>query len=119
MTKRIMNEEIVEIPALIQEAEATLKPCPSCGKKHPCIRYFYVRGVTHPIKSTSGDVVFKEYPHLLYVECPRPHQNPESVNEGCGYRTEDWRAADDEVDFRKALHLIADTWNKREPVAVI
>ena len=110
--KDLENE--AEITALIQEVETALKPCPCCGKKHPRIRYSYVHEAKYPIKDASGDVVFQEYPHLLYAECPRPHQNPELVDKGCGIRTQDWHAADDEADFRKVLHLIADTWNKRE-----
>ena len=107
-----------EITTFIQEVEATLLPCAHCGRLYPRIRYTYRQDDKYPCLKEPNNtaVVFKELPHELYAECPREHQKPEPVGVGCGcgIRTQEWHAEDDETDFKKALQLIAEAWNRRQ-----
>jgi len=112
-------ENEAEITALIKEAEAVLMPCPCCGREHPVICYSYQpdlrfpHSVLHNEDTNRAELVMTCNPHVLYAECPRPHQMPISVDKGCGIRTQKWHALDDEADFKEALRLIIEAWNRR------
>ena len=108
-----------EIRKLIDDAQKQLLPCPCCELESPIIRYTFnpQYRATEVIKYSEliADCEMRvvEYPHTLYAECPRVHQKPETVDKGCGMRTQEWHAEDDEVDFKEALRLIVEAWNKR------
>ena len=95
-------ENEAEITAIIQEAEALLESCFHCGGK-PMICYAFAPGDEFPkrIDFDTG-VAVTEHPHKLYGGCNI-----------CGIRTQKWHAEDDEADFKEALRLIVEAWNRR------
>ena len=99
--QEIENE--AEIQALIKEAEVTLKPCAHCGNE-AYIGYFFVPGNTGPRRVAPGSTEIKivESPHSLQGRCSK-----------CQIQTNEWHAEDNEEDFKEALRLITETWNKR------
>jgi len=108
-------ENEAEISALLHEVDVLLKPCAHCSNEHTRINYKFVPTYHAPHRASPGstEIVMKWHPHTLYAECPRAHQNPVSVDKGCGIRTQEWHAEDDEADFREALRLIVEAWNRR------
>ena len=81
-------ESEIELSALNRETENLLKECIHCGNGGT--------EVTHIFHPDWGS------PHELYAKCPK-----------CGIRTQEWHAEDTEEDFKEALRLIVEAWNKR------
>jgi len=59
-----------------------------------------------------GHFIMVKHPHEVHATCPRD-QRPVPVVKGCGMRTMTWYAEDNEVDFKEALRLVVETWNRR------
>ena len=81
-------ESEIGLSSPISEAEDLLKDCNHCGRGGIKVIHLF-----HP---DWGN------PHELYVKCPK-----------CGIRTTEWFAEDTEEDFKEALRLIVEAWNRR------
>ena len=107
-------ENAAELLALIHEAQDQLLPCIHCGHTRPAINYYYRPGDTYPYKALpDGNVLIKEHPHEIYAKCCRRSIYEPSSVQGCGIRTTEWHAEDDDVDFKEALRLTVEVWNRR------
>ena len=70
-----------------------------CNKLPVLIRHASPKGV---------EVIAVEHPHEVHVICP-----PISGGLDCEIRSKSWFAQDDEADFKEALRLIVEAWNRR------
>jgi hypothetical protein len=91
-------ENEAEIAAIIQESEKMLRPCPCCGREHPEFDYVFTFNDTPCLVGVVQ-------PHRLNARC--------GSKEGCGLQSKTWYAEDNETDFREALRLIVEAWNRR------
>ena len=107
-------ENETELSALIQEAEAQLSLCPCCGSKQVRIRYYYRYDTRYPYRTgMAGDIIVRAHPHVVYAECAETLKSLASQITACTIRTHKYSAEDNEADFRGALRLIVETWNRR------
>jgi len=88
-------ENEVEIASHIEAAKVLLKPCPCCGGLHLVVDYTFT---TEDTPCLVGVV----QPHMLTARCT-----------DCGIRSKTWYAEDDEADFKEALRLLIEAWNRR------
>jgi hypothetical protein len=79
-----------ELAALINDAQATLLLCPHCGCKKIKIWYTF-----HPM-------IRKVLEHGVFAKCDECHIGTPTVH-----------ADDNEADFKEALRMICNTWNRR------
>jgi len=87
------NGDVLEV--FIEEYVTMLHPCKHCGHTNPHIVYRYCPSVVV--------IPGKKQPHRVSVICV----------DGCGVRTNDVYAEDDEADFKEALRMIAAMWNRQ------
>ena len=92
------------LKALIEEAEKKMSPCAHCGRKHPRIVYIFC-----PPELPS--TIHKDHPHRLYGSC-WTHKD-DTVTGDCEMQGKVWYAEDNEADFKEALRLIIEAWNRR------
>ena len=95
-------ENEAEIGALIHDAEVLLKSCIHCGWESMICYAFAPGDMFAKIMVPGPGVVATEHPHKLYAGCNK-----------CGIRTQKWHAEDNEADFKEALRLIVEAWNRR------
>jgi len=89
----------VTLKSLIDDAEKSLLPCAHCGRERPRIIHIFVP--EH----------IPNHPHRLYAIC-WAHKD-DTVTGICEMQSKTWYAEDNEEDFKEALRLIVEAWNRR------